>query len=52
MSVSVAGCVKDIINRSPFISEMMSLDLISFSNLARFIQPEVEAMYGRSVNEA
>ncbi len=52
MSVSVAGCVKDIINRSPFISEMMSLDLISFSNLARFIQPEVEAIYGRSVNEA
>ncbi len=52
MSLSVASCVKDIINRSPFISEMMSLDLISFSNLARFIQGEVEAMYGHSVSEA
>lgn len=52
MSLSVAGCVKEIINKSPFISEMMSLDLISFSNLARFIQPEVESMYGKSVNEA
>ena len=38
MPQSVATCVKDIINRSPFISEMMSLDLISFSNLARFMK--------------
>ena len=52
MSLSVAACVKEIINRSPFISEMMSLDLISFSNLARFLKPKVEAMYGKSVNEA
>lgn len=52
MSLSVAGCVKEIINKSPYLSEMLSLDLVSFSNLARFIQGEVEAMYGRSVNEA
>ena len=52
MSLSVAGCVKEIINKSPFISEMMRLDLISFSNLARFIHEEVESMYGKSVNEA
>ena len=52
MSLSVANCVKDIINRSPFISEMMSLDLISFSNLARFLKDEVESMYGKPVSEA
>ena len=52
MPQSVATCVKDIINRSPFISEMMSLDLISFSNLARFIKGEVESMCGHSVSEA
>lgn len=52
MSLSVAGCVKEIVNKSPFISEMMRLDLISFSNLARFIHEEVESMYGKSVNEA
>ena len=52
MSQSVATCVKEIINRSPFIAEMMSLDLISFSNLARFLKNDVEAMYGNPVSEA
>ena len=52
MSLSIAGCVKEIINRSPFISEMMSLDLISYSNLASFIRSDVEAMFGKSVSES
>ncbi len=52
MALSVAACVKEVINRSPFIAEMMSLDLISFSNLARFIRSDVENMYGNPVSEA
>lgn len=50
MPGSVAGCVKDIINRSPFISEMLIQEVISFSNLAKFIQPRVEVAYGSNVN--
>ena len=38
MSGSVASCVKDIINRSPFTSEMLMQEVISFSNLAKFLQ--------------
>ncbi len=49
---SVAAAVKTIINRSPFISEMLIQDVISFSNLAKSIQPKVEALYGESVNTA
>ena len=52
MSGSVANCVKNVINRSPFISEMLIQDVISFSNLAKSIQPKVEDAYGESVNTA
>lgn len=52
MAHSVATCVKQIINRSPFISEMLIQDVISYSNLSKFIQPKVEALYGRSTNLA
>lgn len=52
MAESIAGCVKNIINRSPFIAEMLIQDVISFSNLARFLQPKVEAMYGEPVSVA
>lgn len=52
MAGSVAGCVKSVINRSPFISEMLIQEVISFSNLAKFIKPKVETLYGESVNSA
>ena len=52
MNGSVAGCVKSVINRSPFISEMLIQEVVSFSNLAKFIKPKVEALYGSSVNSA
>lgn len=52
MSQSVAACVKDIIGRNPFISELIGHDLISYSNLARFIRPQIESMCGKSVSEA
>lgn len=52
MASSVAFYVKEIINRSPFISEMLIQEVISFSNLAVFIKPKVEALYGSEVSSA
>lgn len=52
MSGSAASCVKDVINRSPFISEMLIQEVISFSNLASFIKPKVEQLYGGEVSSA
>ena len=52
MAISVAAAVKTIINRSPFISEMLTQDVISFSNLAKSIQPKVESLHGDKVNTA
>ena len=52
MAVSVAAAVKTIINRSPFISEMLIQEVISFSNLAKSIQPKVESLHGDKVNTA
>ncbi len=52
MANSVAFFVKEIINRSPFISEMLIQEVISYSNLAQFIKPKVEALYGGSVSSA
>lgn len=49
---SISNCVKQIINRSPFINEMLAQNIISYSNLARFIQPKVEAMYGSEVKHS
>ncbi len=52
MASSVAFYVKEIINRSPFISEMLIQEVISYSNLALFIKPKVEALYGSEVSSA
>lgn len=52
MASSVAFYVKEIINRSPFISEMLIQEVISYSNLAIFIKPKVEALYGSEVSSA
>ena len=45
---SISSCVQEVIDVSPFISEMLIDEVISFSNLARFIKPKVEALYGES----
>ena len=52
MAGSAASCVKDVINRSPFISEMLIQEVISFSNLDSVIQPKVEQLYGGQVSNA
>lgn len=52
MANSVASCVKQIIDQSPFVSELLVLDVISFSNLSKFIQPKVEEKMGKVVKNA
>ena len=47
---SISSCVKTIINRTPFINEMLIQDVISYSNLAKNIHKKVEAMYCYPVN--
>lgn len=47
---SISSCVQSVIDVSPFISEMLINEVISFSNLARFIKPKVEALYGQKVS--
>ncbi len=52
MSESISTCVKQVINNSPFINEMLIQQVISYSNLSRFIQPKVEQLYGSSVKHS
>ena len=52
MANSVASSVKQIIDMSPFVSELLVLDVISFSNLSKFIQPKVEEKLGKKVKNA
>ena len=52
MSSSISSCVKQVINKSPFINEMLIQQVISYSNLSRFIQTRVEQLYGQPVKLA
>ena len=52
MGVSVAALVKDFIDKSPFISEMLIEDLVSFSNLARYMQSDVSKSAGFEVSHS
>lgn len=52
MAYSITQAVKDSINRSPFISEMLMEDVISFSNLAKHLQPNIEARLGCNVAQS
>ena len=49
MAVTISQCVKQVISRSPFVNEMILDGIISYSNLARFIQPKVEQLFGSPV---
>ena len=49
---SIAACVKIIINKTPFINEMLIQDVISYSNLSKSIHNKVETMYGHPANES
>ena len=52
MGASVAALVKDFIDKSPFISEMLIEDLVSFSNLARYMQSDVSKSAGFEVSHS
>ncbi|MDD3941967.1 MAG: hypothetical protein WCY74_00450 [Sphaerochaetaceae bacterium] len=46
---SVSSCVKRIIDRTPFLYEMLIQGILSYSNYAASIQPTVEEMHGKPV---
>lgn len=50
MANSITYLVKESINHSPFISEMLMEDIISFSNLAKYLQPKIEKQLGMEVS--
>lgn len=52
MAESVSSCVKRIIDKTPFIHEMLVRGILSFSNYASSIKDEVESSYGKSVKHS
>ena len=52
MANSISSYVKQILIKSPFINEMLLKEVINYANLAYYIQPKVEQLYGSSVNHS
>lgn len=50
--ITVPEASKQIIERSRYLVEAMSKDLINYSSLARYIKPELEKMLYKPVSEA
>lgn len=48
---SISKVTEDIINRSPFLREAMTENLINISALARKIKPEIEKTTGKEIKE-
>jgi len=48
---SIGKITEDLINRSPFLREAMTDDLINISALARKLKPEIESTIGKEVKE-
>ena len=48
---SIGKVTEDLINRSPFLREAMTEDLINISALARKLKPEIEQIVGKEVKE-
>jgi hypothetical protein len=49
--LSIGKITEDIINKSPFLREAMTENLVNISALARKIKPEIEQIYGSEVKE-
>ncbi|WP_320130375.1 hypothetical protein [uncultured Sphaerochaeta sp.] len=49
MADSVSSCVKRVVDKSPFIHEMLINGILSFSNYAESIQADVQKAYGKEV---
>ncbi len=52
MAESVSSCVKRIVDKSPFIHEMLINGILSFSNYSASIQNEVQKLYGKDVKSS
>ncbi len=50
--VTVPEAVEKIIERSRYLSEAMSKDIINISSLARYIKPELEEMLVKNVSQS
>jgi hypothetical protein len=48
---SIGKITEDLINKSPFLREAMTEDLINISALARKLRPEIEEQCGKEVKE-
>jgi aspartokinase len=52
MADSVSSCVKRVVDKSPFIHDMLINGILSFSNYADSIQAEVQKVYGKEVKSS
>ena len=52
MADSVSSCVKRVVDKSPFIHDMLINGILSFSNYADSIQEEVQKVYGKEVKSS
>ncbi len=52
MAESVSSCVKKIIDKTPFINEMLVKGILSYSNYATSIKDDVETSYGKNVKHS
>lgn len=52
MAESVSSCVKKIIDKTPFINEMLVKGILSYSNYATSIKDDVERSYGKNVKHS
>lgn len=50
--ITVPAATKTIIQRSRYLSEALSKNLINYSSLARYIKPELETMLGKKISDA
>jgi hypothetical protein len=50
--ITVPTATKTIIQRSRYLSEALSKNLINYSSLARYIKPELETMLGKKISNA
>ncbi len=49
---SVSNSVKRIVDRTPFLYEMLIQGILSYSNYANSIHPQVEKLHGKSVKSS
>ena len=49
---SISSCVKQIIDKTPFLHESMVRGIISFTNLADSIKSEIEGILGKEVKQS